>query len=129
MYGRDGGRRGSEVPGRGSEGGAGADPARGVPGKQTRVAALAAQVRSPAAVRAVLAGEPDLAAELPAYFAEGNQDADLNELLGRAFPGAGPVADPSASHLVGSEPAGAVEEKGGTGAGAVLPAARSATRR
>lgn len=51
----------------------------------SRVAGLARQVGSPAALRAMLAADPGLAAEIASYFAAGNEDPALNALMGQAF--------------------------------------------
>ena len=49
------------------------------------VAGLAKRAGSPAALRATLAASPALAQEIAGYFAAGNEDAELNALMGQAF--------------------------------------------
>jgi|GEM_PF-2307058 len=51
----------------------------------SRVADLAKQVRSPETLRTMLAADPSLAHEIQAYFAAGNDDAQLNDLMAAAF--------------------------------------------
>jgi len=53
--------------------------------KPTRVAELAKRVGSATGLRVALAADPSLAAEIQGYFAAGNQDATLNDLMGQAF--------------------------------------------
>lgn len=66
----------------------------------SRVAGLAQQVGSPAALRGMLAGDPGLATEISSYFAAGNEDPALNALMGQAF---APVAEPAALQDAGTE--------------------------
>ena len=65
----------SAPPGAAQSGAGGASP----------IAGLAKRVGSPAALRATLAASPALAQEIAGYFAAGNEDAELNALMGQAF--------------------------------------------
>jgi hypothetical protein len=105
--------------------GDGAVKQAGTPGKHTLVETLAKPAKSVAALRAALTSTPALGAELASYFAEGNEDTSLNDLLGRAYA----VSAASATDRLGATESGApVVEKAGTGAGATLPAERSDTK-
>lgn len=102
--------------------GGGAEKLAGTPGKHTLVETLAKPAKSVAALRAALASTPALGAEIASYFAEGNADESLNDLLGRTYAA-------SATDMIGATKSGApVVEKAGTGAGATLPTARSDTK-
>jgi len=105
--------------------GMGATKQQATPGKHTLVETLAKPAESVGALRAALASTPALGAELASYFAEGNEDAHLNSLLGRAY-GAG--ATGATDTLAATQIAPPVSEKAGTGAGATLPPARNDTK-
>jgi outer membrane protein OmpA-like peptidoglycan-associated protein len=79
------------------------------------VAGLAKRAGTPAGLRAMLAATPGLAQEITGYFAAGNDDPQLNALMGQAF--APPVAD------------GATEEKAPTDPTVALPAERKGDKK
>ena len=54
-------------------------------GQQSRVAQLATQAGGPTRLRQMLAADPGLAGEIAAFFAAGNEDSALNEMMGQAF--------------------------------------------
>lgn len=100
-----------------SKGGANAEtPAVG---KRTLVEDLASKVQGIQGIRTALATNPDLGREIESYFAQGSDNAPLNDLLGRAYAPAAATADKGMN-----TPAGTTD-KAGTGAGATLPAERS----
>jgi outer membrane protein OmpA-like peptidoglycan-associated protein len=92
----------------------------------SRVEALMQRVQTPAALRAALAADPSLGAAIQAYFAMGNEDAQLNSLLSQAYPkgGRSATANETADN---TEPT--ITEKAGTGAGAMLPPARTGNKK
>lgn len=102
--------------------GDGAAKQAGTPGKHTLVETLAKPAKSVGALRAAMASTPALGAEIASYFAEGNEDANLNGLLGSAYVVGGASATEKTSATKSAAP---IAEKAGTGAGATLPAARN----
>lgn len=101
------------------------DKPEGTPGKHTLVETLARPATSVGALRAALASTPALGAELARYFADGNEDAGLNSLLGRAYA----VGATSATESLEAPKSEAeLTEKAGTGAGATLPPDRNDTK-
>jgi outer membrane protein OmpA-like peptidoglycan-associated protein len=88
------------------------------PAASPAVAGLAQRAGSAAGLRAMLAADPRLAGEIPAYFAAGNDDPALNALLGQAF------APPAAAETT-QEPG---TEKGPSDPDLPLPAAKTGSK-
>jgi outer membrane protein OmpA-like peptidoglycan-associated protein len=95
-----------------------------------RVEALMQRMQTPDAIRAALGADPSLGAVIQAFFAMGNDNPQLNSLLAQAFPSGGrsDAAGKSSDNTVG-EAERTKAEKGGTGAGATLPAARTGNKK
>jgi outer membrane protein OmpA-like peptidoglycan-associated protein len=105
--------------------GDGAAKDAGTPGKHTLVEKLAKPAKSVGELRAAMSSTPALGADIARYFAEGNDDASLNGLLGRAYA----VGAAKATETPGAAKSAApIAEKAGTGAGATLPPARNDTK-
>src|SRR5690242_17006155 len=102
--------------------GDGAAKPAGSPGKHTLVEKLAKPAKSVGELRAGMSSTPALGADIARFFAEGNEDASLNGLLGQAYA----VGASSATETAGADKTAApIAEKAGTGAGATLPPARN----
>jgi outer membrane protein OmpA-like peptidoglycan-associated protein len=89
-------------------------------GGASQIAGLAKRVGSPTALRATLAANPGLAQEIVGYFAAGNEDKELNALMGQAFA-------PATAEGAG-EP-GASEEKNPVDPTVPLPAERKGDKK
>jgi hypothetical protein len=116
-----GGGRGNDADAPSTGSAAAASNAGPSPGKRTLVEQLEQQ--SVPQVRAVVASDPALRQQLPAYFATSQGSPALSAKLAAAFPGraaaAAPVSDKSTSP---------VTDKQGTGAGATLPPDRTGNK-
>lgn len=93
--------------------------------ENSRVEALRQRALTPSALRAALAADPSLGAAIQAFFAMGNNDPQLNSLLALAYPQGGRAATANES---ADKTEQAATLKGGTGAGAVLPPARTGNK-
>ena len=89
-------------------------------GAASPIAGLAKRVGSPTALRATLAASPGLAQEIVGYFAAGNDDKELNALMGQAF-------SPAAAD--GASAPGAGEEKNPVDPTVPLPAERKGDKK
>jgi outer membrane protein OmpA-like peptidoglycan-associated protein len=83
----------------------------GATGGSSGIADLAKRAGSPDGLRAMLAASPGLAGQIAAYFAAGNEDQALNEMMGAAFSPAADAgrADPDQSEAP-AESAGSKEK-------------------
>ena len=113
------GRSGREAGSSSTDADAAAGDAGLAPGKRTLVEQLERQ--SVPQIRAVVAGDPALRQQLPAYFATGTASQALSAKLAAAFPGRAAAPEPVADKST-------VTDKQGTGAGATLPPDRTGNK-